>query len=84
MGSPCWWHYGLIGGVTLLFATLVKAVGVVIGGGVARVDWTEAVGFLAAIFGMGFVCGVVVWAGRGLSRRFGLIGDAVLGMIVTL
>jgi hypothetical protein len=40
------------------------------------------VGFAAAIYGMGFVCGLVVWAGRGLYRKQGMVGDAIVGAAV--
>lgn len=33
---------------------------------------------------MDFVCGLVGWAGLGLSRRFGTTGDALVGVAVML
>jgi hypothetical protein len=84
MRYPRWWQCGLLGGVSLSVTTLVRAIPDVICGALTEVGWTQVVGFLAAIFGMGFVCGLVAWAGRGLSRRFGLVGDAILGMAVML
>jgi hypothetical protein len=77
-----WWHYGLFGGVVLSLATVVKAIGALLWGAFGRANWAEFPRFLAAVFAMGFVCGLVVWVGRGLSRRLGVAGDAVLGMIV--
>ena len=79
-----WWQYGLLGGIVLSLTTLVKVILAVVRGWVGDVNWTEAVGFAAAIFGMGFVCGLVAWVGQGLSRRFGLVGDAFVGMAVML
>jgi hypothetical protein len=84
MGLTRWWQYGLVGGVVLSLATLVKAVRGVARGAVGAVDWADAAGFAAAVFGMGFACGLVVWAGRGISRRLGLVGDAVVGLAVML
>jgi hypothetical protein len=78
-----WYLCGLIGGVTLSIATVAKAVGAVVAGpGLGGVSPADAAGFAAAIFGMGFVCGVVAWAARGLSRRFGPAGDAAVGLVV--
>lgn len=77
-----WWQFGLLGGFVLSLATAVKVVRAVVRGAAGEAAWGEAAGFAAAIFGMGFVCGVVVWAGRGLSRRFGPAGDAVVGLVV--
>jgi len=77
-----WWQFGLIGGVGLLLATTIKAVGVVVWGAAEAVDRGEAAGVAAFIFGSGFICGVVAWAGLGLSRRFGPAGDAVVGLVV--
>ena len=54
------------------------------GGAAVEAGWSQAFGFAVAIFAMGFLCGVVVWAGRWISRRFGLFGDAIVGMVVML
>ena len=77
-----WWQFGLLGGFVLSIATAIKVVRAVVGGAAGEAGWGEAVGFAAAIFGMGFLCGVVVWAGRGLSRRFGPAGAAGVGLVV--
>jgi hypothetical protein len=82
MRSVSWWQFGLMGGVILSLATLVKFVRAVIRGLAGEPEWGEAIGFAAAIFGMGFVCGLVVWAGRGLHRRIGMAGDALVGAAV--
>src|SRR5947208_2412659 len=84
-----WWQYGLLGGLVLSLATIIKLIrtvlmGAVIAGAAGKAGWTEAVAFAVAIFGMGFVCGLVIWAGRGISRRLGLFGDAMVGMVVML
>ena len=84
MVSIRWWHCGLLGGVVLSLATFIKVIGAVVTGAMVEAGWTEAAGFVATIFGMGFLCGVVAWAGRGLSRRFGMVGDAMVGMGVML
>jgi hypothetical protein len=77
-----WWQFGLIGGVALSIATAVKVVRAVVRGAAGDAEWGEAVGFAAAIFGMGFLGGVIVWAGRGLHRRLGMAGDALVGAAV--
>ena len=63
-------------------ATLIKVVRAIARGLADQPEWGEAAGFAAAVFAMGFVCGIVVWAGRGLYRRFGMVGDAVVGVAV--
>jgi hypothetical protein len=82
MQTPRWWQFGLVGGVTLSLATLIKLIRAIGRGFAGQPEWGEAAGFAVAIFAMGFVCGVVVWAGRGLYRRFGMVGDAVVGVAV--
>jgi hypothetical protein len=46
----------------------------------ADAEWGETAAFAAAVFGMGFVCGLIVWAGRGLHRSLGRVGDALVGV----
>lgn len=77
-----WWQYGLVGGVALTVAALTKLLVAVAAGLVGADRWAEAPVFFAAVFGMGFTGGLVAWAGRGLSRRFGPTGDAVTGAAV--
>jgi hypothetical protein len=77
-----WWQFGLVGGFTLSVATLIKLVRAIARGLAGQPEWGEAAGFATAVFTMQFVCGVVVWAGRGLYRRFGMAGDAVVGVAV--
>jgi hypothetical protein len=82
MRKVSWWQFGLLGGVVLSLATLVKLVRAVIAGAAGGADWGEAPRFAVLIFAMGFVSGLVAWAGQGLSRRFGPAGDALVGMAV--
>ena len=82
MRKVTWWQTGLLGGFTLSLATLIKLVRAVVAGAAGRADWSQATGFAALIFAMGFVCGLVAWAGLGLSRRFGMAGDAFVGVTV--
>jgi hypothetical protein len=82
MRSLCWWKFGLFGATVLSLATLIKVVRAVLRGATGEAEWGEAAGFAAAIFGMGFLCGVVVWAGRGLYQRLGMAGDAIVGLTV--
>jgi hypothetical protein len=84
MRAMRWWQFGLFGGVVLSPATAIKVVRAVVRGAAGEAEWGEAVGFAAAIFGMGFLCGVVVWAGRGLYRRMGMVGDAIVGAAVLI
>jgi hypothetical protein len=77
-----WWQFGLFGGVVLSLATAVKVIRAVVRGAAGEADWGEAAWFAAAIFGMGFLCGVIVWAGKGLYRRLGMAGDAIVGSAV--
>ena len=84
MRTKRWWQFGLCGGIILSLATAAKAVRVIVLGGGGQVHWREAPGFAAAIFAMGFLCGVIVWAGQGLHRRLGVAGDAIVGLTVAL
>src|SRR5690349_3367799 len=77
-----WWQFGLFGGLVLSLATAAKVVHALIRGAAGNTGSGEALGFAVAIFGMGFLCGVIVWAGRGLHRRIGLAGDAIVGLAV--
>jgi hypothetical protein len=77
-----WWQFGLSGGVALSIATAVNVVRAIVRGSISDAEWGEAVAFAAAIFGMGFLCGVIVWSGKGLYRRIGMAGDALVGVAV--
>jgi hypothetical protein len=77
-----WWQFGLFGGVVLSLATALKVIGAVVGGLPDDAEWKQLPGFAAAIFGMGFLCGVIAWAGKGLNRRIGMAGDAIVGLAV--
>lgn len=77
-----WWQFGLFGGIVLSLATAVKVIRAFIAGTIGGTGWGEAAGFAAAIFGMGFLCGVIVWAGKGLYHRIGMAGDAIVGLAV--
>jgi hypothetical protein len=77
-----WWQFGLFGGVVLSLATAVKALRALAGGALGATTWGEAAAFAAAIFGMGFLSGIIVWAGKGLYRRLGMAGDALVGLAV--
>jgi len=77
-----WWQFGLLGGFVLSLATLIKVIRAVVRGLAGEAEWGEAAAFAVAIFAMGFACGVVVWAGKGLYRRLGMAGDAIVGLAV--
>jgi hypothetical protein len=77
-----WWHFGLIGGIALSLATAVKVIKAFGRGEAGGAEWGEVAVFAPVLFGTGFLCGVIVWAGRGLYRRFGAVGDAIVGLAV--
>jgi hypothetical protein len=77
-----WWQFGLLGGFSLTAGTLIKLVNAVHGGAALGAGWGEVAGVAAAVFGMGFVCGLIVWAGRGLYQWLGMAGDAIVGVTV--
>jgi hypothetical protein len=77
-----WWQFGLIGGFALSVATLIKFVRAVARGLGGQAELGEAVEVAVAVFAMGFLCGVIVWAGRGLYPLFGMAGDAIVGVAV--
>jgi hypothetical protein len=77
-----WWHYGLLGGTFLTVATIVRIARRLPRLETGELDWTELLALPALVFAMGFLCGTVGWASRGISRRFGLLGDAFVGATV--
>jgi hypothetical protein len=48
------------------------------------VSVTEMFGLGAAVFAMGFLCGVVVWASRAWYRRWGKAGDRAVGLVLAV
>ncbi len=82
MHTVRWWQFGLVGGFTLSVATAVKLVRAIARGGAGEASAAEAIGFFALMFAMGFLCGVVAWAGRGLYDRIGMAGDSLVGVAV--
>ena len=77
-----WWQFGLVGGFGLTAGTFIKFVIAVYRGSALEADWGKAAAFAGAVFGMGFACGLIVWAGRGLYRWLGMAGDAIVGVAV--
>jgi len=79
-----WWQFGLFGGVVLSIVTAIKAIAALIVGTFGQTEWVlaDTGGFAAAIFGMGFLSGLIVWAGRGLYTHIGIVGDAIIGLAV--
>lgn len=81
-----WWQYGLFGAIVLSLATAIKVIPTVVLAVVLGIagegDWGEVAGFAAAIFGIGFLCGLIVWAGKGLYHKIGWTGDAIVGVAV--
>lgn len=79
-----WWESGLIGGVVLSGTTAFNAVNAFVGDVDGPTPWVDIFGVVAATFCMGFLCGIIAWSGKGLHRRFGAAGDALVGMAVML
>lgn len=77
-----WWKIGLLGSAALSLFPAMRLAWALVAGGMGRAEWRQAPAFFAAIFGIGFLCGVVAWALKGLSRRFGMAGDALVGAAV--
>jgi hypothetical protein len=78
-----WWQYGLFGAMVLSLATAIKVIPTVVVCGVAgEGDWGEVAGFAAAIFGIGFLCRLIVWAGKGQYQKIGWAGDTIVGVAV--
>jgi len=79
-----WWQYGVLGGLVLSIATVVNLVRAIVRGLSGEADWAQALGFSVLIFAMGFLCGVVGWAGRGLYDRIGMAGDSIVGTAIMM
>jgi len=82
-----WLQLSVVGGLTLSLVTLLIGAPFKIAAYLFQhksepIAWGELIGFPFLIFGMGFLCGSVVWALQGLSRRLGLLGDAITGLVV--
>jgi hypothetical protein len=80
-----WWQFGLCGGTALLLATVVKVIRAAFRGTLGEAgedEWGETAAFASFLFGIGFLCGVIVWAGRGLHEKIGMVGDAIVGVVV--
>ena len=77
-----WWKCGILGGIVLSSATLIKVIGAIPRFFTEDVPWSEFVFLPFAVFGMGFVCGSLVGVLRGLSSRLGIVGDVVIGAAV--
>jgi hypothetical protein len=76
------WLYVLVGGAGFSLATLKNAfwsLPELIDGGANRAELGEVLG---VTFLLGGMCGFLVWAGRGLSRRFGTVADGLVGLVV--
>jgi hypothetical protein len=82
MNTLRWWQFGLVGGLTLSIASFVKLLVAIMASAAEEARMADAVAFFALMFAMGFVCGLVAWAGRGLYARIGMLGDSVVGVAV--
>jgi hypothetical protein len=78
-----WWTSGFVGAFILSALTLAN-IGKVVWDAVtgAAVPWAELAPLPFIVFGLGFICGVVVWLLRGASQQLGWIGDSLIGVVV--
>ena len=84
-----WWRSSVLGGVVLSLVTLIglplKLVRLLFPTTLPNpFPGPSLLGFPVFIFGLGFVCGSVVWALQGLPRRLGPLGDAITGWLVMI
>ena len=84
MHTVRWWQFGAVGGFTLSVATAVNLVRAIFRGAAGEARLVDSLRLFALTFAMGFVCGVVAWAGRGLHDRIGMIGDSIVGVAVMI
>jgi hypothetical protein len=82
MRSLRWWQFGLFGAFVLSLSTFIKAIVLAVAGADVDFQWSDLPGFAAIVFAIGFLCGVIIWAGQGLYRRLGLIGDSIVGVVL--
>jgi hypothetical protein len=87
-----WLAYGLFGGILMAGLTMTRLAVVksqrLAGEFVDNVarrpsfTWDEILRIGLVMFAAGFVCGLLVRASRGLSVRYGVAGDVLVGMLV--
>lgn len=81
-GKPTAWRFGLVGGVGLAGAGLMKAMRVFLKVKAAGFTLGDELMFLSYLFGMGFAGGLIAWYLRFLPRKYGIPGEALLGAIL--
>lgn len=82
MRSAPWWIWALMGASFPIVVTIRKHISdlpAVIAG---EEDLVEFLGMLAGLAVIGAGGGLLIWVGLGLSRRYGVVGDGLIGMIV--
>ena len=79
-----WWVFGLIGMLALFLPTVIIFISAINRHNVPAEEWGKAAGVAAAVAGMGFLCGLIAWAGQRLHTYLGMLGDALVGAIVML
>ncbi len=84
MHTVRWWRFGAVGGFALSVATAVKLVRAIFRGAAGDAGLVDSLGVFALTFAMGFVCGVVAWAGRSLYDRIGMLSDSIVGVAVMI
>ncbi len=80
-----WWKWGVIGGLTLSLATVVKLVRYLAKSGIESVEEVTAlkvVEFGAFLFTAGFACGISLWAIQHLFSGPRWLADAMSGVVV--
>lgn len=80
MDFPRWWHFGLFGGYAVAIVALVNAIA-----SIPRFFTEDLPGFEFAllpfaVFGIGLLCGAVVWVCKAVSSSFGAAGGHVRGV----
>ena len=76
-----WWQYGILSGIALSMLLLSKIVDGLLNGELAVADIAGELIVVAMFFPVGFLCGLIVWAGQKLTRRFGMLGGAITGFL---
>lgn len=76
-----WWQCGLIGGVALSLVTVLHIVFSLPDFISHKIPWSGLVAVPLAVLAAGFGCGVIVWVAAPLSRKLGMLGDAIVGML---
>src|SRR5579885_3288206 len=86
LNSRCnmhWWTVGFFGAAVVSLLAVMRLAWAILNGNIGNAGPRHVPAFLAGAFGIGFLCGVVVWGLKGVCRRLGMAGDALVGGAVT-